>query len=268
LELSATALRRRVRAANVVARLPGSGPLAREAVVLGAHYDHLGIGPAVAGDSIYNGALDNAAGTAAMLAIAEAAARVPGRAGRAIYFVAFTAEEKGLLGSEAFVRRPPVPLPRITAMLNIDGIGAFAMPRDVAALGAEYSWLGATFAAAAAAEGFRVTPPGSTPLEVARQQDIFGRSDQLPFARAGVPALDLYFVADEYVGRPRGWGVQQLDLYLRERYHQPNDDLSQPFDARYVIPQLRAYARTLVGTATSVDGPQWYPGAPYRRPDS
>lgn len=254
----------RVHAVNVLARLPGQGPLARELVLLGAHYDHLGIGPAVAGDSIYNGALDNASGTAGMLAIAEACTSSRLQPGRSIMFAAFGAEEAGLLGSEAFVRRPPVPLSRVVAMLNVDGLNLIADTRDIAALGAEWSSLGASFRVAARAEGYVITPAESPIMQEAIRQDFFNRSDQAPFARAGVPALFLYF-GDQLTGAAPGSGKQKLDEYLKQRYHQPNDDLSQPFDYSAGARSLQVFARTLVSVANAPRAPQWGSGAPYRR---
>lgn len=253
-----------VHATNVLARLPGRGPRAGEAVLLGAHYDHLGIGPVVAGDSIYNGALDNASGTAGMLAIAEACVASRFQPARSLIFAAFGAEEAGLLGSKAFVRRPTVPLNRMVAMLNIDGLNLIADTRDIAALGSEWSSLGASFRAAAAAERYVLTPPDSPIMQEAIRQDFFNRSDQAPFARAGVPALFLYF-GDQVGGAAPGSGKQKLDEYLEQRYHRPNDDLTQPFDYNAGARSLRVFARTLVSVANGPEAARWKPGAPYGR---
>jgi len=264
--LSATVQTRtsQVHATNVLARLPGRGPRGSAAVLLGAHYDHLGIGPTVAGDSIYNGALDNASGTAGMLAIAEACVSSGLQPTRSLIFAAFGAEEAGLLGSEAFVRRPPVPLSRIVAMLNIDGLNLIADTRDIAALGAEWSSLGSSFRVAAAAEGYTITPPDSPIMQEAIRQDFFNRSDQAPFARAGVPALFLYF--GDQVGRTApGSGKQKLDEYLEHRYHRPNDDLTQAFNYEAGARSLRVFARTLVSVANGPVAPSWKQGAPYGR---
>jgi Zn-dependent M28 family amino/carboxypeptidase len=266
LALSATVRGRttQVHATNVLARLPGRGPRSGEAVLLGAHYDHLGIGPVVAGDSIYNGALDNASGTAGMLAIAEACVASRLQPARSLFFAAFGAEEAGLLGSGAFVRRPTVPLNRIAAMLNIDGLNLIADTRDIAALGSEWSSLGASFRAAAAAERYTITPPDSPIMREAIQQDFFNRSDQAPFARAGVPALFLYF-GDQVGGAAPGSGKQKLDEYLQQRYHRPNDDLTQAFDYEAAARSLRVFARTLVSVANTPVAPSWNQGAPYKR---
>lgn len=241
---------RAVPAVNVLARLPGRGPRAGEVVLAGAHYDHLGIGPPVQGDSIYNGAVDNASGTAGMLVVAEACVSSRLEPARSLIFAAFGAEEAGLLGSEAFVRRPTVPLARVIAMLNLDGLNIFADTRDIAALGADRPSLAGPFRAAAAAEGYTITPPDSPIMQEAIRQNFFNRSDQASFARAGVPALFLYF-GDRVDGLAPGSGKQKLDDYLAQRYHRPNDDLGQPFDYEAGARSLRVFARTLVALANA-----------------
>jgi Zn-dependent M28 family amino/carboxypeptidase len=251
-------------AVNVVGRLAGRGRLADQAVVLGAHYDHLGIGPPVAGDSIYNGALDNASGTAGMLAVAEAFVRSGARPARSVLFVGFGAEENGLLGSQVFVARPPVPLPRIAAMLNLDVVTLVGESKDVAALGADQSSLGELFRRAAAAEGFQLTPPDAPVLVEAQQQDFFNRSDQAPFARAGVPALFLYSAPHDFVNHPAGWGKEQMDQYLQRHYHQPSDEIGLGLDPRFGVRPLRVVARTLLAAANLPSQPAWARSSPYR----
>ncbi len=263
LQSAVTARTRTIPAVNVVGRLPGRGRLVEEAVVLGAHYDHLGIGAPVAGDSIYNGAFDNASGTAGMLAVAEAFVRSGARPSRSVLFVGFGAEENGLLGSEVFVARPPLPLPRMAAMINLDAVALIGESRDLAALGANQSSLGRLFRAAAAAEGFRLTPVDSPVLVEAEQQDFFNRSDQAPFARAGVPALFLYGAAHDFVDRPAGWGKEQLDQYLQRHYHQPSDELGLGLDARFGVRPLRVVARTLLAAADLQAQPTWAKSSPY-----
>jgi Zn-dependent M28 family amino/carboxypeptidase len=251
-------------AVNVVGRLPGSGRLAQEAVVFGAHYDHLGIGPAVAGDSIYNGAFDNASGTAGMLTVAEAFVRAGARPARSVIFVGFGAEEQGLFGAEAFVAGPPLPLARIAAMVNIDGLALIGESRDLAALGADQSSLGELFRAAAAAEGYRPTPDTAPVMLEAEQQDFFNRSDQAPFARAGVPPLFLMPVQNDFIGRPALWSKEQLDDFVQRHYHQPSDDLRLGLDARFGVRPLRVLARTVLAIATQPAQPTWTKASPFR----
>ena len=254
---------RDVPAVNVLARLPGRRRSAGS-VLLGAHYDHLGIGQPVEGDSIYNGALDNASGTAGMLAIAEAFIAGGARPDRTVLFAAFGAEEAGLLGSAAFVARPTVPLATLSAMLNLDGLNVLAATTDIAALGADLSSLDVPFRAAAAAEGYALTPNDSPIMQEAVQQDFFSRSDQASFARAGVPVAFLYF-GDRVGALPPGSGKERLDDYLRHRYHQPSDDLHQPLDYEAGARSLRVFARTLLATADAPAPAQWKQASPYRR---
>lgn len=222
---------RRVSSENVVARLPGTdAALASETVLFTAHWDHLGIGRKVENDSIYNGAEDNASGTAAMLAAAQALARGP-RPARSILFVATTAEERGLLGAEAYVRDPLVPLASTAAVLNLDAMNVRGRTRDISALGADRSTLGPAFAAAARAESLVVT----TEPDV---RGSFFRSDHFPFARAGVPALSFESGFD-FIGRPAGWGRQQDSLWNEDRYHQPSDEYSPDFDLEGLAQQVR-----------------------------
>jgi hypothetical protein len=257
------ARRREVPTVNVLARLPGGGR-AGGSVVLGAHYDHLGIGRPVDGDSIYNGALDNASGTAGMLAIAEALVAAGARPARSVLFAAFGAEEAGLLGSAAFVARPTVPLAEISAMLNLDGLNVLVPTKDIAALGADLSSLDGPFRAAAAAEGYTLTPKDSPIMREALEQDFFNRSDQASFAWAGVPVAFLYF-GDRVGALPPGSGKERLDNYLQHRYHQPSDDLHQPLDYEGAAHSLRVFARTLLAAADAAAPAQWKQASPYRR---
>src|SRR6266566_6599285 len=164
---------RRVESENVAARLPGRDPrLGSQAVLITAHWDHKGIGPAVRGDSIYNGAEDNASGVDAILGAAKALAQLP-RTSRSILFVATTAEESGLLGSEAYVQHPLVPLGQTAAVLNLDVTNVRGATRDIGARGWDRSTVGPIFEAAARVES----------LKVESEPDVRGsffRSDHFP----------------------------------------------------------------------------------------
>lgn len=250
---------RRSETFNVVARLPGSGAHAQEAVLIGAHYDHLGIGAPVDGDSIYNGAEDNASGTAAMLAVAEAFAKSGVRPGRSILFMAFAAEESGLLGSSAYAANPTVPLRRIAAVLNMDVTNLHGQTRDIAALGADQSSLGAVFRRAAAAEGLQVVTNRDALI-----RGSFFRSDHFPFVRVGVPALSLESGVN-YVGKPAGWGEAQREEYTAKRYHQPSDELLPSFSYAGAVQQARVIARTAVAVADGAAQPTWAPTSEFRQ---
>jgi len=258
LSVSVTSTVRRAPTANVVARLPGSDPALRdEVVVIGAHWDHHGIGRPVNGDSILNGALDNASGVAAMLAVADAFVRTGVRPRRSLLFVSFTAEEKGLLGSQAFAEQPPVPIRNVAAILNVDGANLYGATRDIGTLGGDQSSLGRDFERAARAEGLRVTVNRDALLS-----GSFFRSDHFPLAREGVPGLS-FQSGDDYVGHPAGWGKQQRDEYNRLRYHQPGDELLPWYTVDGALQQARVVARValLVGDAT--EQPTWNPASEF-----
>jgi len=259
LSVSVNSTVRRTPTANVVARLPGTDPALRdEVVVIGAHWDHHGIGRPVNGDSILNGALDNASGVAAMLAVADAFVRTGVRPRRSLLFVSFTAEEKGLLGSQAFAEQPPVPIRNVAAILNVDGMNLYGTTRDIGALGGDQSSLGRDFERAARAEGLRVTASRDALLSGG-----FFRSDHFPLAKVGVPGLS-FQTGEDYVGRPPEWGREQHAEYNRLRYHQPGDELLPWYTVEGTLQQARVVARValLVGDAT--EQPTWNPASEFR----
>jgi Zn-dependent M28 family amino/carboxypeptidase len=212
---------KRVEAPNVVGILPGSDPKLRdEYVVYSAHWDHFGVGaPDKTGDTIYNGAVDNATGCAAVLAIAEALAKLPPaeRPRRSSLFLFPTAEEQGLLGAEWYSRNPVVPVEKTAANVNLDSMNMLGVTRDFTPLGAERSSLEAVVQAVARERGMRISPD-SRP-----EQGSFYRSDHFPFAKVGVPSISLK-EGDDFVGHPKGWGEQEFKVYNTQHYHQPSDE--------------------------------------------
>jgi Zn-dependent M28 family amino/carboxypeptidase len=257
--VAVTSTLRRTNTVNVVGRLAGSDPALRdEAVLITAHYDHLGIGAPVRGDSIMNGAVDNASGVATILALADAFVRSGVRPRRSLVFVGFTGEEKGLLGSAAFAERPPIPPALLAGILNIDPANLYGATRDIAALGTDQSSLGRAFEQAARAERLRVTIDSSSLL-----RGSFFRSDHFPLARIGVPGLSFESGSD-FVGKPAGWGEEQASAYNRDRYHQPADELLPSYTPDGALQQARVLARTalLVGNATGQ--PTWSATSEFR----
>lgn len=238
---------RRFRSANVVGLLPGADPaLANEVVVVIAHLDHLGTDPALPGsDKIYNGALDNASGVAALLETSRTLAAGP-RPRRPILFVAATAEEMGLLGSD-YLALHPVTGGRVVAVVNLDGGVPIHPLARVTALGGAHSTIGATVARLARARGIAT---GEDSLD-----SFFDRTDSYSFARAGVPSV--YLVAGAAPDTPA------LKRYFASAHHQPGDDLSLPFDwdagAQFVT-----IARDLVRSlADARSPPLWYADSPF-----
>jgi Peptidase family M28 len=252
LTLSATTGLRRTESSNVIGVLPGSDPqLKNEYVVLSAHLDHLGRGAAVNGDSIYNGAHDNAVGVAMMLEIARALHIAGTKPRRSIIFAAVTAEEKGLLGADFFAERALAQGMNVVANVNMDMPLTFVPLQDFVALGAEHSSLGTVARTAATAEGYRLSGD-SLPEEVR-----FIRSDQFAFIRRGIPAIVL-----NGGDKPRDPKVD-LEAMRREfresHYHQPSDDLNLPLDAGTAADLARVNLRILLDVANAQNPPRWLP---------
>jgi Zn-dependent M28 family amino/carboxypeptidase len=208
---------------NVVGVVRGIDPKVRdEYVAYSAHWDHFGIGPVVNGDSIYNGAVDNASGVATVLAIAHAAAEgVKPR--RSQLFIFVTAEESGLLGSAYFGEHPTVPASKIVAALNMDVVNVNGRVRDLNVMGDNKSSLGPTLAQMVRAQGIRLSPDAHP------EAGHFYRSDHFSFAKAGIPAISIGPGVD-FVGRPAGWGQKQAEDWTAHNYHQPSDEYRSDFD--------------------------------------
>jgi Zn-dependent M28 family amino/carboxypeptidase len=244
---------------NVLGQWSGRGRHASEAVLITGHYDHFGIGTPVDGDSIYNGAEDNASGTAAVLAAAEAFARSRVRTARSIVFVGFTAEESGLLGSQALVAKPTIPLSRVAAILNLDVMNLYGRTRDVSALGLDQSSLGAEFRRAAAAEGLQVSINKDALLH-----GSYFRSDHFPFARAGVPGTSIEN-GEQYIGKPKDYGHEKKAEYTDKRYHQPSDEILPWFTYDGALQQLRVILRTAVAVGNAPAQPTWNSTSEFRK---
>jgi Zn-dependent M28 family amino/carboxypeptidase len=238
---------------NVVGVLQGSDPrLQSEYIVVSAHLDHLGKGPEVNGDAIYNGALDNASGTALLLESARVLAHRAGKIKRSIVFIAVTGEEKGLLGSDYFVQFPTVPRSGIVADINIDMPVALTTYGDIVAFGAEHSTLG-EFAKDAAAEEHLIISPDLMPEEVR-----FIRSDQYSFVRHGIPAI-MIDVGSQSVHK----GVDGYDLvaqFRRSRYHMPGDDRYQSIDYDFLATLARVNVHMAYAIANARTRPRWNAG--------
>ncbi len=243
---------------NVLGVLRGSDPVLKDQVVVySAHHDHLGVGkPDARGDIIYNGALDNASGVAQVLAIAKAFMAMPERPRRTILFAVVTGEESNLLGSYFLVTHPPVPIERLVADINFDAGNVHGRTRDVAEIGKGLSTLDEVLAGAAAMQN-RVVTDDPFP-----DHGSYFRSDQLSFAKAGVPGL--YFKAGvDFIGRPADWGRTTANEWLKAHYHQPSDELTPDwnFDGLIEDTQLGFYVGLAVANADRP--PIWLPGSPF-----
>lgn len=243
----------RFRSSNVAAILRGSDPELRdEYVVVTAHLDHIGIGPDRNGDTIYNGAYDNAAGIALMLEVARALAESDRRPARSVLFLALGGEEKGLLGSDYFAEFPTVPMDRIVANVNID-MPLFIYPlADVVAFGAEHSSLKDPVERAANRAGLKLSPD-PMPEEV-----LFIRSDQYPFVRKGVPAV--FLVSGFNSSDPNVNGGKAFTHFLQTHYHQPSDQVGLPFHDESALAFARAKYFMVRGIADDPRRPTWNEG--------
>jgi Zn-dependent M28 family amino/carboxypeptidase len=212
---------KRVEAPNVVAILPGRDPQLRdEYVVYSAHWDHFGIGaPDKTGDTIYNGALDNATGVASVLEIARVFSQLPPaqRPRRSFLFLITTGEEQGLIGAEWYSLHPLVPLNKTAADINLDSMNILGPTRDFVPLGAERSTLKNIVADIARERSLRISP------DPRPEQGSFYRSDHFPFAKVGVPSISLKEGSD-YIGHTKEWGEQKFREYNEAHYHQPSDE--------------------------------------------
>ena len=240
---------------NVVAVLPGT-TRPQEYIIYSAHWDHLGIGPAIAGDSIYNGALDNASGCAGLLAIATAFKQAKEQPQRSIVFLAVTGEEQGLLGSDYYAQHPIFPLKNTVADLNMDELLAFGPMRDVTITGYGQSELD-DYARAAAKEQDRYVIPYQHP-----ETGSFYRSDHFSFAKVGVPAL---YASGEFESRLHGKAFAEKERkdFEANNYHQPSDQYNPKWDLRGAAQDARLLFRIGQKLASETTFPQWKPGSEF-----
>jgi len=210
----------------------------------------------VNGDSIYNGASDNASGVADMLAVARAAAEAPAPR-RSLVFIFVTAEESGLLGSEYYAEHPTVPIGKLVADLNVDGGNVLGLVRNLSVLGADRSSLGRTLRQLIGRQGLRISPQAHP------EQGHFYRSDHFSFAKSGVPAVSIG-AGNDYVGRPSGWGAEQTADYTAQRYHQPSDEYRADFDLRGAVQLADIVLRFGTLLANEPDVPTWNAGSEFK----
>lgn len=240
--------------ANVAAVLPGSDAELRDQhVVVMAHHDHLGIGDRdQTGDGIYNGAVDNASGVAALLSMAAAmSGDQPPR--RSVMFVSVGAEEQGLLGSKVFAADPPVPPGRLAAVINIDGINTLGRTRDINVIGYGKSSLDNVVAKIAKSQSRYVSP------DAFPDRGYFYRSDQFSLAKIGVPAVYLHTGTDVR-DRPPGWGKRQLEQWTETIYHQPSDQYDPDWNLAGAVEDTELLMKVVKEVANADQMPTWNPG--------
>jgi Zn-dependent M28 family amino/carboxypeptidase len=245
-----------VESSNVIAKLPGSDPqLKNEYVVLSAHIDHLGIGEPIHGDPIYNGAFDNASGSALLLDVAANLKKSGEKPKRSLLFVFVTGEEKGLLGSRYFTEYPTVDRKAMVADINVDMFLPIVPMKRLTVWGLDESTLGATIRQVAEEHGVVVQNDPQP------EHNVFIRSDQYNFIRHGIPALMMGIAPD-----PNSPEQQQLFKdWFTNRYHAPSDDLAQPVDLAAAGAYEEIVRALMIAIADNPQRPQWNDNSFFRR---
>jgi Zn-dependent M28 family amino/carboxypeptidase len=225
---------RKINSRNVVAKVAGSDPLlSDEYVIYTAHWDHLGKDTSLKGDQIYNGANDNATGVAQLIEAARAFAALKEKPARSILFLATTAEEKGYLGARYFLQNPLYPRSQMVANINLDAGNPFGLTRDLASTGYGNSTLDGVLQMSAEMQG-RVFVPGS----LDETGSLYFGSDQIEFAKAGIPAV-FPWSGNTYVGRPPEYGGGKWDEYGTKRYHQVSDEVMADWEMSGAVEDTR-----------------------------
>ncbi|HEY2830459.1 MAG TPA: M28 family peptidase [Thermoanaerobaculia bacterium] len=244
---------------NVVAKLQGSDPkLRNEAILYTAHHDHLGVGkPDANGDTIYNGAIDNATGCGLLIEMARVWANTHPAPKRSIYFAAVAAEEQGLLGSAWLGQNPPVPAGRIALDINYDAIPEYGRVSDVQMNGVERTTFYPTAQRVTKAMGIKIVPDQEP------EQGHYYRSDHFSLGKVGIPAFSVD-AGQTVVGKPAGYGKAKSDEYREKHYHQPSDEIQADWDwgTSQELSQLGYWLGWEAANAATM--PNWIPGDEFR----
>ena len=250
---------REIQSKNVVAKLEGSDPALRdEYVIYTAHWDHLGKDTTLKGDQIFNGALDNATGTASLLTLAKAFKALPTPPARSILFLAVTAEEQGLLGAKWYAEHPLYPLNRTLADVNMDGVNQWGRTKDLTIVGYGNSTLDDLLGSVLASQEGRAIKPDPEP-----EKGFFYRSDHFEFAKQGVPALYVD-AGTEYVGKDSAYSQQKRDEYTNNDYHKPSDEVKPDWDLSGAVEDLQALFQVGYRVAQTDRWPEWKPGTEFK----
>ncbi|MGA1368100.1 MAG: M28 family metallopeptidase [Blastocatellia bacterium] len=256
--LSVRSTLREIESQNVIARIEGSDPqLKNEYVVYTAHWDHMGRDPQLKGDQIFNGAIDNASGTACLLEWARAFATLSPAPKRTLLFLAVTAEERGLLGARYYAENPLYPLAKTVANLNKDGINQWGRTRDITVIGLGNSTLDDLLAEAARLQN-RTLSPDAEP-----EKGFFYRSDHFEFAKQGVPALNTDAGTD-YLDKPAGYAQQTRDEYTARDYHGLSDEIKPNWDLSGAVEDLQLFLMVGYRVAQNPAWPEWKPGTEFK----
>jgi Zn-dependent M28 family amino/carboxypeptidase len=222
-----------------------------------AHWDHLGRDTTLQGDQIYNGALDNASGTAALLELAEAYTALPTPPDRSIVFLAVTAEEYGLLGAKYYATNPLYPLDRTVANINIDGVNQWGRTSDVVVVGYGNSTLEDVLAEEAIRQNREIRPDPEP------EKGFFYRSDHFEFAKQGVPAL-YTDNGTSYIGKPDGYGQQKREEYTSVDYHKLSDEVKPDWDLSGAVEDAQLLFRVGWRVSQTPEYPVWKEGTEFK----
>jgi len=244
------------RSSNVLGVLSGS-TRPDEYVFYMAHWDHLGMDPSLEGDQIYNGALDNATGIAGLIELAEAYTKLSSPPDRSIAFLAVTAEEQGLLGSEYYASHPIYPTNKTVAAMNMDGLNIHGKMKDVTIIGYGNSELD-SYVEAVASEQSRKVRSDPEP-----EKGFFYRADHFSFAKQGIPALYVT-VGMDHVEHGEEWTQKQVQQYTENHYHQPSDEYDPGWDLSGMVEDLQLLFRIGCRLATDDTFPNWKEGTEFR----
>jgi Zn-dependent M28 family amino/carboxypeptidase len=243
---------------NVIAKITGT-KRPDEYVIFSAHWDHLGVGkPDAKGDSIYNGALDNASGTAAILEIAKAFKAMKTPPERTIVFLSVTAEEQGLLGSEYYGQNPVYPVDKTVANVNIDGINFYGKTKDAAIYGSGQSELEDYLVAELKKTGRYLAP------EAHPEAGLYFRSDHFSFAKVGVPSITIDG-GNDVIGKEQGYGKKVGDDYTANRYHQPADQYDSTWNLDGGLEDIQLIFQIGKRLAFETKFPQWKDGSEFKK---
>lgn len=246
-----------VKSNNVAALWPGAGR-SDEIIIYTAHWDHLGINPEFEGDSILNGAVDNATGTAALIELAEAFTKLPEKQERSILFLAVTAEEQGLLGSEYYAANPIYPLANTVAVINMDALNIFGSTKDMTIVGYGNSELD-MYAERVLKNHGRYASPDPTP-----ERGGYFRSDHFSFAKKGVPSLYLSDGIDN-IEHGKEWALSESEKWIQQNYHKPTDNYEpEKWDFKGMTDDIRVYFEIGYDLSMTDDFPEWNPDFPFR----
>ncbi len=247
---------RKIQSHNVVAKLAGSDKK-DEYVIYTAHWDHLGKDTTLNGDQIYNGAIDNASGSSALLEIAKAYTKLSAPPRRSILFLSVTAEEKGLLGAKYYATHPLYPLKQTAANINMDGINQWGRTSDYTVIGLGNSTLDDVLTNVLATE-HRTVRPDPEP-----EKGFYYRSDHFEFAKQGVPALDIDAGID-FIGKPNGYGMQKRNEYTDNDYHKPSDEVKPDWDLSGAVEDAQTLFKVGYIVASTPALPEWKAGTEFK----